>query len=58
MHADKIYEILDSIPIITEKNEPFNAELLNKLNDIRLLVEDMNKEIQHVRRLAIWGTDY
>jgi len=53
MHADKIYKILDKLSIATD-----DLSILNDIQDIRLLVEDMNKEIIHVRRLALWGEDY
>ena len=56
MHAQECYKIINKLakhPSVDQDPQIF--KLLQELTD---LINDMEKEIDHVKKMAVWGKDY
>jgi hypothetical protein len=56
MHAQECYKIINKLakhPSVD--SDPQIGVMLQELKD---LIHDMQKEIDHARKMAVWGKDY
>ncbi len=56
MHAQECYKIINKLAKhYSVDSDPQIWVMLQELKD---LIHDMQKEIDHVRKMAVWGKDY